>query len=55
MLVNLEYWRKNNIESQLLEFAKRKREPVYLHDQDVLNYVLRIIGLCFLPSGIITQ
>ena len=41
MLVNLEYWRKNNIESQLLEFAKRKREPVYLHDQDVLNYVLK--------------
>ena len=41
MLVNLEYWRKKNIESQLLEFAKRKREPVYLHDQDVLNYVLK--------------
>lgn len=41
MLINLDYWRKHNIEAKLLNFAKRKREPVYLHDQDVLNYVLK--------------
>lgn len=40
MLINLKYWRDNNIESKLLSFAKQKREPVFLHDQDVLNYVL---------------
>lgn len=41
MLINLNYWRKYNIEEKLISFAKRKREPVFLHDQDVLNYVLR--------------
>lgn len=40
MLINLSYWRTYNIESKLLDFAKRKRTPVYLHDQDVLNHVL---------------
>lgn len=40
MMINLDYWRAHNIETQLLDFAKRKRTPVYLHDQDVLNHVL---------------
>lgn len=40
MLVNLKYWRDHNIEAKLLTFAKQKRKPIYLHDQDVLNYVL---------------
>lgn len=39
MLVNLKYWRKNDVEKKLVFFAThKKREPVYLHDQDVLNY-----------------
>jgi lipopolysaccharide biosynthesis glycosyltransferase len=38
MFINLDYWRKNNSENQLLEFAKRKRR-VYFHDQDALNKV----------------
>lgn len=38
MLVNLKYWREHNVEPDLLEYAKRHREVVYLHDQDVLNY-----------------
>lgn len=38
MLVNLKYWRDHNVEPGLLEYAKRHREVVYLHDQDVLNY-----------------
>ena len=41
MLVNLKYWRDNNCEKELLTFAKKHREPVYLHDQDVLNHVFR--------------
>ena len=41
MLVNLKYWRDNNVEAGLLEYAKRHRDVVYLHDQDVLNYYFR--------------
>lgn len=41
MLVNLKYWRENNVEPGLLEYAKRHREKVYLHDQDVLNYYFK--------------
>lgn len=41
MLVNLKYWRENNVESKLLEFAKRPRNPVYLQDQDALNYIFK--------------
>ena len=41
MLVNLKYWRDNNVESGLLEYAKRHRDVVYLHDQDVLNYYFK--------------
>lgn len=41
MLVNLDYWRKNNSEKYLIEYAKRKREEVWLHDQDVLNYLFK--------------
>jgi len=41
MLVNLKYWRTHKVESGLLEYAKRHREKVYLHDQDVLNYYFK--------------
>lgn len=41
MVVNLEYWRKNNAEELLLKYAKQPRDVVYLHDQDVLNYVFK--------------
>jgi lipopolysaccharide biosynthesis glycosyltransferase len=40
MFINLDYWRKNNSESQLLVFAKKERE-VYNYDQDALNAVFR--------------
>ena len=40
MLVNLKYWRENNVEPELIEFAKRDR-VVYCHDQDALNYVFK--------------
>ena len=41
MLVNLKYWRENNVEPGLLEYAKRHRKVVFLHDQDVLNYYFK--------------
>lgn len=41
MLVNLQYWRSHNVEEGLLEYAKRHRKTVYLHDQDVLNYFFK--------------
>lgn len=41
MMVNLKYWREHNVEPGLLEYAKRHREEVYLHDQDVLNYYFK--------------
>lgn len=41
MMVNLKYWREHNVEPGLLEYAKRHREEVYLHDQDVLNYFFK--------------
>jgi lipopolysaccharide biosynthesis glycosyltransferase len=40
MLINLNYWRKNNSENQLLSFAKRERK-VYYYDQDAFNAVFR--------------
>lgn len=40
MLVNLKYWRDNDAEDRLIEFAKRDR-IVYCHDQDALNYVFK--------------
>ena len=41
MLVNLKYWRLHIVEEGLLEYAKRNRKVVYLHDQDVLNYYFK--------------
>lgn len=39
MMINLNYWREHDSEKDLLAFAKKPRNPVYLHDQDVLNHV----------------
>ena len=41
MLINLKYWRENKCEDGLLEYARRHRKVVYLHDQDVLNYYFK--------------
>ena len=41
MMVNLDYWRKNNSQSKLLEYATREWKEVYMQDQDALNYVFR--------------
>lgn len=41
MLVNLKYWRDHNVTEGLLEYAKRPRKEIWLHDQDVLNYYFK--------------
>lgn len=41
MIVNLDYWRENDSQSRLLEYATRSWENVYMQDQDALNYVFR--------------
>lgn len=41
MYINLDYWRNVNSEPVCLEFARKKRNPVYLHDQDVFNFVFK--------------
>ena len=38
MLINLDFWRKNDSEKALIEFSKRDRK-VFNHDQDALNAV----------------
>ena len=41
MVINLGYWRRTGAEEKLIEYSKREREVVYLHDQDSLNYVFK--------------
>ena len=41
MMLNLDYWRKNNSQEKLLEYATRPWEKVMMQDQDALNYVFR--------------
>lgn len=39
LLINLDYWRKNNIQQKFIDFLQ-SREKVNLPDQDTINYVL---------------
>lgn len=41
MMVNLKYWRDNNVQEKLINFSTKKRKVVFLHDQDSLNYVFK--------------
>lgn len=41
MMINLRYWRQSGIVDKLLEFSRSDRSPVFLHDQDSLNYVFK--------------
>lgn len=41
MMINLKYWREHDALTKLLNYSKRDKEEVYLHDQDSLNYVFR--------------
>lgn len=50
MIINMDYWRKYNAESKLLEYSKRDREQILLHDQDSLNYVFKRQWLVLPPK-----
>lgn len=39
-LINIDYWRKNNIQSAFLDFLRDNRSTIVYHDQDVMNAVL---------------
>lgn len=39
MLINLDYWRENDVEKKLLNVIRSK--SLFFHDQDALNYVLK--------------
>jgi len=40
LLINLDYWRSNNVTKRLMDFIKFHYDRILSHDQDVLNAVL---------------
>jgi lipopolysaccharide biosynthesis glycosyltransferase len=40
LLINLKYWRDNDMLTQFSNFAKNYPQRIRMHDQDILNYVL---------------
>ena len=40
LLINLRYWRKNNIPQRLIDFMESYHDVLTFHDQDILNGVL---------------
>ncbi len=40
-LMNLDFWRKNDISSKCFEFIKNNKDKILWHDQDVVNVVLK--------------
>lgn len=41
LVINLEYWRANNVEKDFFKIAREHPERLRCHDQDILNYVFR--------------
>lgn len=41
MLINLDFWRKNDVQEKLFEFAKNNKDIILWQDQDVINCVLK--------------
>jgi lipopolysaccharide biosynthesis glycosyltransferase len=42
MLINLDYWRRNDSEKHLLAFSKKERQDyIFFHDQDALNKIFQ--------------
>ena len=40
MLINLDFWRKNNVEETLFNYAKNNSDKILWQDQDIVNIVL---------------
>lgn len=41
MLINLDYWRKNDIEKKLFDYAMKNKKTILWQDQDIINVVLQ--------------
>lgn len=41
LMINLDYWRKNNVSKRVIDFISENPDICKYHDQDGLNYVLR--------------
>lgn len=41
MMINVKYWRENNCQKKLFDYARAKKDKLRMEDQDVLNYVFR--------------
>ena len=39
LLINLKYWRENNLEGKCLNFIKEHFDRIRLNDQDILNFI----------------
>ena len=48
LLINLDYWRRNGVESRFMDFLATSREKIQFHDQDILNWAFHDSAL-FLP------
>lgn len=50
MLLNLKYWRDNNISQKLIDYVCNNKELCYYHDQDAINALLHDKILRLTPS-----
>lgn len=41
LLINLDKWRKEKVEQKILQYISNLRHTLYMHDQDILNVVLK--------------
>lgn len=41
MLINLSYWRRNNVMERCLDYIDKNSEKILFHDQDTINVVLQ--------------
>lgn len=56
LLLNLDYWRQNNLEKQLLNYAIKNVSKLKFFDQDTINYVCRDSKIILPPKyGVMTQ
>lgn len=49
LVINLRYWRDNNIQNKLLNYLHKNYDKIFYHDQDVLNAVLHNQTLYVIP------
>jgi lipopolysaccharide biosynthesis glycosyltransferase len=40
MLINLDFWRKNDVQNKLFEFAENNKDIILWQDQDVINCIV---------------